>query len=112
MSSSELVDAYLKSQAGASQPQQVADLSDQISIRSNHWQVVRRLITTRCNGREECAQRNTLKVLMMLVDSGQRAAIQLAVKGLMAEYENQNGYEGRCIPGKDLSIRQMSFSLS
>jgi hypothetical protein len=35
-----------------------------------------------------------------LVQSGSARAIQLAVRGLMAEYENQNGYEGRMLTGK------------
>ena len=35
-----------------------------------------------------------------LVQNGSARAIQLAVRGLMAEYENQNGYEGRMLTGK------------
>ena len=35
-----------------------------------------------------------------LVQNGSARAIQLAVRGLMAEYENANGYEGRMLTGK------------
>ena len=35
-----------------------------------------------------------------LVQNGSARSIQLAVRGLMAEYENQNGYEGRMLTGK------------
>ena len=35
-----------------------------------------------------------------LVQNGSARAIQLAVRGLMAEYENYNGYEGRMLTGK------------
>ena len=35
-----------------------------------------------------------------LVQTGSARAIQLAVRGLMAEYENANGYEGRMLTGK------------
>ena len=35
-----------------------------------------------------------------LVQNGSARAIQLAVRGLMAEYENHNGYEGRMLTGK------------
>ena len=35
-----------------------------------------------------------------LVQTGSPRAIQLAVRGLMAEYENANGYEGRMLTGK------------
>ena len=35
-----------------------------------------------------------------LVDTGNVAAIQLALNGLKAQYENVNGYEGRMLQGK------------
>ncbi len=35
-----------------------------------------------------------------LLDSGNSGAIQLAVNGLMAQYENATGYEGRMLSGK------------
>ena len=44
--------------------------------------------------------RNYVEAFDELVSSGSARAIQLAVRGLMAEYENQNGYEGRMLTGK------------
>ncbi len=35
-----------------------------------------------------------------LLESGNKGAIQLAVKGLKAQYEDSNGYEGRMLQGK------------
>jgi len=44
--------------------------------------------------------RNYVEAFDELVSSGSARAIQLAVRGLMAEYENANGYEGRMLTGK------------
>jgi len=44
-----------------------------------------------------------------LVDSGNPVAIQLAVRGLMAEYEAQNGREGQMLTGKPAANVQDVF---
>ena len=44
--------------------------------------------------------KNYVEAFDDLVQSGSARAIQLAVRGLMAEYENANGYEGRMLTGK------------
>lgn len=44
-----------------------------------------------------------------LVQNGSARAIQLAVRGLMAEYENQNGYEGRMLTGKSAVDKPDAF---
>ena len=44
--------------------------------------------------------RNYVEAFDDLVQNGSARAIQLAVRGLMAEYETQNGYEGRMLTGK------------
>ena len=44
--------------------------------------------------------RNYVQAFDDLVQNGSARAIQLAVRGLMAEYENANGYEGRMLTGK------------
>ena len=44
-----------------------------------------------------------------LVDSGNPIAIQLAVRGLMAEYEAQNGMEGQMLSGKAAPGKQDVF---
>ena len=35
-----------------------------------------------------------------LVNTGDKNSIQLAVNGLVAQYQNDNGYEGRMLTGK------------
>jgi len=47
--------------------------------------------------------RNYVEAFDDLVQNGSARAIQLAVRGLMAEYENHNGYEGRMLTGKAAS---------
>ena len=44
--------------------------------------------------------RNYVEAFDDLVQNGSARAIQLAVRGLMAEYETHNGYEGRMLTGK------------
>ena len=44
-----------------------------------------------------------------LVDGGNPRAIQLAVRGLMAEYEAQNGMEGQMLTGKAAPGKQDVF---
>ena len=44
--------------------------------------------------------KNYVEAFDDLVQTGSARAIQLAVRGLMAEYENANGYEGRMLTGK------------
>ena len=43
---------------------------------------------------------NTIQAFDNLLDSGNAGAIQLAVNGLKAQYENATGYEGRMYTGK------------
>ena len=43
---------------------------------------------------------NYIEAFDDLVQTGSPRAIQLAVRGLMAEYENANGYEGQMLTGK------------
>ena len=44
-----------------------------------------------------------------LIDAGNPVAIQLAVRGLMAEYESQNGMEGQMLTGKAAPGKQDVF---
>ena len=43
---------------------------------------------------------NTVKGFDNIISSGNLEAIQLAVRGLKAQYEEVNGYEGRMLTGK------------
>ena len=46
---------------------------------------------------------------MKLSTTGSVQAIQLAVSGLKAEYDNANGVEGRMVTGKTAQKTGMSF---
>ena len=100
MSSEELLDTYMKMQINAPESAPVADLSDQ---QVNN-------IKSLAGGEEQYGQlvgwaaenlpEETVKGFDSLIESGNEQAISLAVKGLMAEYENQNGFEGQMLSGK------------
>jgi hypothetical protein len=44
-----------------------------------------------------------------IIDAGNRTAIQIAVAGMKAEYDNQEGYEGRMLQGKAASNSRDGF---
>ena len=100
MSSEDLINTYMKMQGDAPAPEPVADLSDK--------QVEN--IKGLAGGEEQYGQlvgwaaenlpEETVKGFDTLIESGNEQAIRLAVRGLMAEYENQNGFEGQMLSGK------------
>jgi len=57
----------------------------------------------------ESLPENVIDGFDSLVDSGNPIAIQLAVRGLMAEYEAQNGMEGQMLSGKAAPGKQDVF---
>ena len=112
MSSQDLVSAYMDMQSKASeaQPQQeVADLSD-ADVNA---------IKNSAGGEQQYANilgwasqnlpKSTVDAFDALCDSGNVQAIQLAVNGLKAQYENANGYEGRMLSGKPAKTSGDSF---
>ena len=99
MSSRELVDAYLKSQAGA-QPQQVADLSDTDINQIKNQVGGEAAYQTLVDWAAENLPEQYTKAFDDVVDNGQLAAIQLAVAGLQRQYELAVGYEGNLRTGK------------
>ena len=44
-----------------------------------------------------------------IIDAGNPTAIQIAVAGMKAEYDNQEGYEGRMLQGKAASNSRDAF---
>ena len=102
MSSEDLLSTYMKmqSEAGEQPAAPVADLSDQ-QVSS---------IKELAGGEEQYGQlvgwaaenldQSLVQGFDTLIESGNEQAIRLAVRGLMAEYENQNGYEGKMLSGK------------
>ena len=112
MSSQDLVSAYMdmQSKVAQSEPQQeVADLSD-ADVNA---------IKNSAGGEQEYANilgwasqnlpKSTVDAFDALCDSGNAQAIQLAVNGLKAQYENANGYEGRMLSGKPAKTSGDSF---
>lgn len=102
MSSKDLVEAYMamSTEQQASAPAPVEDLTD-AQVRS---------VQDTVGGQKEYAQlmqwsnqnldENTVKGFDNIISSGNLEAIQLAVRGLKAQYEEVNGYEGRMLTGK------------
>ena len=111
MSSEDLLSTYMKMQQDAPQAEPVADLSDK--------QVEN--IKELAGGEEQYGQlvgwaaenlpEEAVKGFDSLIESGNEQAIRLAVRGLMAEYENQNGFEGQMLSGK-AAVDKMDVSRS
>lgn len=101
MSSQDLVEAYMAMDHGKEPVQQeAADLSEsQVNSIKNY-----------AGGEDNYAQlmqwssnnldQETIAGFDAIVERGNTQAIKLALKGLMSEYENENGYEGRMLTGK------------
>jgi len=100
MSSQDLVNAYVEIQKNQPQPTQAADLSDSdINVIKNsvggeaeYGKIV--------GWASENLDQTSIDAFDNIVEGGNKAAIQLALNGLRAQYENTNGYEGRMLSGK------------
>ena len=100
MSSQDLVNAYMEIQRDQPQPTQSADLSDSdVNVIKNsvggdaeYGKIV--------GWASENLDQISIDAFDNIVEGGDKAAIQLALNGLKAQYENTNGYEGRMLTGK------------
>ena len=100
MSSQDLVNAYMEIQKNQPQPTQAADLSESdINVIKNsvggeaeYGKIV--------GWASENLESSSIEAFDNIVEGGNKAAIQLALNGLKAQYENDNGYEGRMLTGK------------
>ena len=105
MESSDLINAYLKAQANQPEAESVetAELSpdDASNIRgiAGGDEQYNNLIQWAGDNLSE----PMIESFDALVEAGNAGAIQLAVRGLMAEYESQNGNEGRLLTGRGAS---------
>ena len=102
MSSQELVDAYMSMQGDAPQvPQQAEDISEgDINYIKNSVggeQGYEQLM----DWAGEALDPTYVDAFNQLTETGSAAAIQLAVAGLQAQYQAENGYEGRMLSGGD-----------
>ena len=101
MSSTDLVNAYVEMQSNApQQTTEVADLSD------NEVNTIKNSVGGEKSYEEiitwagQNLAKDSLEAFDGLINTGNVKAIQLALSGLKAEYENSNGYEGRMLTGK------------
>ncbi len=100
MSSRDLVDAYMAMNAERPQSAAPPDLTEsevnQIKNYVGGETEYTQLMEWSANNLDEA----TIKGFDDVVTNGNPQAIKLALKGLMAEYESENGYEGRMLTGK------------
>jgi len=108
MDSKDLVAAYLEAQANTP-TQQAVELSDEDTAAIQEIAGGPKEYGKLMNWAGENLPENIVEGFDTLVDGGNPAAIQLAVRGLMAEYEAQNGMEGQMLTGKPAPGKQDSF---
>ena len=103
MSSKDLVEAYMAIQENdpnAANAQPSADLTDaemnQVYNSAGGEAAYQDLI----NWASDNIADNKLTAFNSIIDNGDATAIQIAVAGLKAEYETNEGYEGRMLTGK------------
>mgnify|MGYP003115025869 CR=1 FL=1 len=101
MSSADLVNAYVEMQQNAPQvTTETADLSDsEVNTIKNSVggeKSYDQLVTWASQN----LAKDSLEAFDGLITTGNVKAIQLALSGLKAEYDNANGYEGRMLTGK------------
>jgi hypothetical protein len=81
-------------------PQEAADLSEDEMNAIRNYVGGEQQYGALMDWAAQTLDQNYVQAFDDLVQNGSARAIQLAVRGLMAEYENQNGYEGRMLTGK------------
>ena len=101
MSSQDLVNAYMEIQANNPNPQQEsADLTDaemnQVYNSAGGEKAYENLVTWASDNLAD----KKLDAFNSIITTGDATAIQIAVAGLKAEYNNAEGYEGRMLTGK------------
>jgi len=107
MSSTDLVNAYLEIQANVPEQTQTeaADLTDaemnQVYNSAGGEAAYEQLTGWAAENLAE----NKLDAFNSIVDQGDATAIQIAIAGLKAEYENTEGYEGTMLTGKAARTR-------
>lgn len=102
MPSSDLVSAYIEAQGSIPQVEapdlsesEVAQIKNQVGGDEQYSNLM--------GWAAENIPSEIVEAYDSLVDSGNSAAIALALRGISAEYENSNGYEGRMLTGNAAS---------
>ena len=101
MSSQDLVDAYMNlyEDGGAPEPE-ARDLTDAEVNQIQNFAGGQDAYANLMQWASENVASNYVEAFDSIVDSGDPAVIQLAVAGLMATYQEQQGYEGRMYSGR------------
>ena len=101
MNSTDLVNAYVESLKNSSAPQaveadmseaQISQVQDSVGGEKEYNQVV--------SWAAENLPQNKIDAFDSLISTGNTEAIELAVAGIKAKYDDANGYEGRTLQGK------------
>lgn len=101
MSSQELVNAYIESQANApQQQQQVADLSEADVNSIKNYAGGEESYQALMQWAGSSLPTASVEAFDNLVETGNTEAIRLAVAGLRAEYDRANGVDGELLTGK------------
>ena len=105
MSSADLVKSYIEMQASLPQQQQQTpvELSDGEVNSIKNSVGGEKSYSDLVNWATTNVDRPRLEAFNNLLNSGDAAAVQLAVDGMKAQYDNVNGYEGRMLSGKQPS---------
>ena len=99
MSSQDLVDAYLNTLDDVDYDEPVRDLSDSEVNQIQNFAGGQEAYGNLMQWASENVDPTYVQAFDSLIDSGDPAAIQLAVAGLMATQQEQQGYEGRMYRG-------------
>ena len=101
MSSQDLVNAYIESQANApQQQQQSSDLSEAEVNSIKNYAGGEESYNTLMQWAGSNLPQASVEAFDNLVENGNAQAIQLAVAGLRAEYDRSNGVDGELLTGK------------
>jgi len=102
MSSKDLVEAYMQVQSELPQyaAQSEQDISDAAVNEVKNFAGGDEAYGTLINWAANNLDQKSVQAFDSIVNTGSVDAIKIAVKGLQAEYENANGYEGRMVTGK------------
>ena len=100
MSTSDLVQAYIDMQGAAPQQQATADLTEAEVNSIKNYAGGEESYSTLMKWSGENLPEDTVAGFDALVESGNPAAIRLAVSGLRAEYDRVNGVDGELLTGK------------
>ena len=100
MSSKDLVEAYMAIQKNSDPSDSYPDLSDAEMNTVYNSVGGEKEYNNLTSWAAENMEDRALDAFNSVIDQGNPVAIQLAVAGMKAEYDNQEGYEGRMLTGK------------